>query len=505
MTHRLVASLLHHERSRLEQVLRDLPASVDVAEVRLDGLWPQAPDADRATDDLFALRDATGKTLLATLRPEREGGRWDGPEEARIGLLVAARQAGFDLVDLELPDGAAGPFLYAFREQVPQFVLSRHLPEAPHCRDDSLLPLLAMQDGAGVYDKLAFPGDSFLDDVRAIEAVRLHAARGGKPSVSTLGSTWGTELRALLAVVGNQATYGHAPGLEPAVPGQPAAAGIQALWDHWGLSRDELASEGQPLRPWMAVLGNPVERSLSPRMHNAALRSARRPERYVSWHVPASDSALRLVVSVAARIGLVGASVTSPHKTAAARMGTCDAVAKAVGAANQLKFLADGQVEATNTDATALRDILRPHVTSGTTAVVLGAGGAARAALWALKELGATSTFTSRDPVRAEAAKTLGTWAPWNERASLRGDVWVQATTVGLQPDEPSPATPHGARLAFELNYKGGPTAFAAEASRLGATVLDGRALVLEQAVHAQRFWFGRAPDRKVMEAALAR
>lgn len=503
MTHRLVASLLHAKRDQLVANLATLPESVDVAEIRLDALWPTVPDADQATDDLLALRDATDRTLLATLRPEREGGKWKGPEESRIGLLIAAHKAGFDLVDLELPEGPAGPFLSAFRSEVPQFVLSRHQPAPPHCRDDSLLPLLAMQDGRGIYDKLAFPASSFLDDVRAIEAVRLHATRGGRPSVSTLGSTWAAELRALLAVVGNQATYGHAPGLPPAVAGQPGVADIQAIWDHWGLQRGDLAHDGAPLRPWLAVLGNPVARSLSPRMHNATLRTRGRPERYLSWNVPASDSALRLVVSVAARLGMVGASVTYPHKSAAARMATCDPIATAVGAANQLRFHADGRTEATNTDATALRDLLRPHVKAGTSAVVLGAGGAARAALWALKELGATSTFTSRDPKRAEAAKTLGRWVPWDERATLRSDVWVQATTVGLTPNEPCPATPNGVRTAVELNYKGGPTAFQAAALRAGATLIDGRAVVLEQAVHAQRFWFGAEPDRLAMERAL--
>ena len=67
---------------------------------------------------------------------------------------------------------------------------------------------------------------------------------------------------------------------------------------------------------------------------------------------------------------------------------------------------------------------------------------------------------------RAKQASHLGKWVPWAERGSLRADAWVQATTVGLKPGEPSPAAPNGARVAVELNYKGGPTAFQQAALR---------------------------------------
>ncbi len=500
--HNVVAALLAPDVETLLSALRRLPPEVQVAEVRLDGLWPKPPEPESAADQLLRITSSTDRTLLATLRPRREGGRFEGPEEVRLGLLASAARAGFHLLDLENDNADMARLLGRLSPEGAETILSRHLMARPPTRDEGLRQLQAMQDLRGALHKLVFVSGSFADSLRALELTHLHAERNGRPALSTLGHG-GAMLRALLPLVGNQATYGAAPGLGPAAPGQPTLEEILGFWRHWGLSVDELSTLPPGARPWFAVLGSPVEKSLSPRMHNAAFRAAGRTERYGALDVPASPGALRLLFTVAPRIGLRGASVTFPHKTDAARMASCDEMARSVGAANQVRFMPAGP-QATNTDATALARLLRPHAGAGTRAVVLGAGGAARAAAWALKSLGAEVTCTSRDPERAKALAPLGaTWVPWDRRGGLRGDVWVQATTVGLAPGEPCPATPRGARVAVELNYKGGATAFQKEATAAGAAVVDGRTVVLEQAVDAFRFWAGEAPDRAVMERAI--
>jgi len=502
MPHRLVASIAAADVATAVAALRRLPPAATHAEIRFDALWPEAPRPDEATDAILALTDAGGKPLIATLRPVRQGGGFSGDEGVRLGLLLAAARAGFALVDIE-GDVATPALLRQFAEAGVQVIVSQHTIGPTPCRDDGLRILTAEQDAGGVLDKFAFASHSYADTLRALELACQHNARGGRPAVSIQA---GPDVRALMAIVGNHATYGHAPGLEPASPGQPPAAAIAAVWERWGLGPADLSPQPAGARPWLAVLGTPLGHSLSPRLHNAALRAAARPERYGALEVPASPGALLLTLHAAQRIGLAAASVSAPHKRDAARIATCDATAKTIGAANCLKIV-DGVTTATNTDATALRRLLEPHIDAGAPAVVLGSGGMGRAAIWALRDLGAAVRFTSRDPQRAKEAAALGAkWTPWEQRGELRAPVWIQATSIGMKAADaaPVPATQlRGAVLAVEANYGAGPTAFQAAAAQAGAAVLEGRKLLLEQAADAWQFWFGRDPDRQAMQRAL--
>jgi shikimate dehydrogenase/3-dehydroquinate dehydratase type I len=498
--HTLVASLVAPDTAQALAALARLPPEVGLAEVRLDALWPAVPGSDQATDDLLALADASRVPLLATLRPRRQGGRFDGPEQVRLGLLQSALRAGFAYADLEM-DGLDASGRVGLLRQDGGVVASSHLPDTP-CRSDGLTALLQMHDLGAAYDKLAFTAGAFPDLLRAFELTRTHAERGGRPAVSTLVHG-GAATRALLPLAGNRATYGAAPGLPPAAPGQPKVDDLVATWRHWGLTADDLDLCAQKPGPWLAVLGAPVGHSLSPRLHNAALRAAGRRERFGALEVPASSSALRLFLHVAPRLGMVGASVTAPHKVDAARASQGDATVARTGAANCLRWQGE-VVSSTNTDLTALKRLLAPHLAGhpGAPALVIGAGGTARAAIAALQDLGAQVTFTSRDPARAEAvAKATGaSWLPWDQRGTAKARVVVQATPVGSGPDGPSPiAVPAGLAVAVECAYASGPTRFQQQAAAAGATVIDGRQLLVAQAEDAYRFWFGGAPPAGAM------
>jgi shikimate dehydrogenase len=500
--HRAIATIALGDPAAVAAELRALPAGVDAAEVRLDALWPETPHEEAATDALLAIAEAgeaAGVPLVATLRPTRHGGAFLGAEEVRLGLLAAAARAGFAEVDLELDAALVPEIPILVRSSGAGVLPSHHLRGAAPCRDDGLRALTALQDVGGSADKLAFEASAWPDLLRALELARAHAQRGGRPAVATLGMG-GADFRALLALAGNQATYGHSPGAPPAVPGQPALADAEATWRRWGVPRDELGVA----RPWLALVGTPVAHALSPRIHNAALRAAGRPERMGHFDVPASAGALRLLLHVADRIGLAGASITMPHKVDAARLARCDPVAAEAGAANCLRFTPAGP-EATNTDATALLRLLAPA--RGRRAVVLGAGGAARAALWALGRLGTEAWFTSRgtERARAVAAATGARWVPWERRDTLRADAWVQATPLGMRPGDASPVLPAQVRqggLVVELPYGPAPTALEQAALRRGAAFVGGRTLLVEQAVDAFRFWTGQEPSRGAMATA---
>ena len=144
------------------------------------------------------------------------------------------------------------------------------------------------------------------------------------------------------------------------------------------------------LTTYLGVAGWPVAHSRSPAMHNAALAAAGlRGWRYLKLPLPPHLFAETVRALPAA--GFAGANVTIPHKEAALAIATrATEVARAIGAANTLTF-ADGAIEADNTDAPGLIAAL-PGLPPGT-ALVLGAGGSARAAAWALKDQGATEVM----------------------------------------------------------------------------------------------------------------
>lgn len=495
--HATVATLRSADRARLVAALAALPAETDLAEVRLDALWPKVPDSERATDDLLALTEAAETLhvpLLATLRPRRQGGDYDGPEDVRLNLLQAALRAGFAAADLEFEDPGLAERARLLRGDG-DVVLSLHLQGEAPCRSDGLQPLLGMQDLGAAYDKLAFEASAYPDLLRALELARAHHLRGGRPCVSTtsLGSA---ETRALLALAGNRATYGHAPGLAPAVPSQPALADIEAVWRRWGLTRDDLDAATQGPGQWLAVLGTPLGHTRSPRIHNAWLRAAGRPERFGALEVPASASALRLTFHAAERIGLVGASVTAPHKVDAARIAEGDAAVRAIGAANCVRLEPGGRALATNTDASAVARLARGHVGKDTSVLVLGAGGFARAATHALKGLGAHVAVAVRDEAKTKAFHALGaTTIPWTDRAKARPDAIVQATPLTDANVLPAGALERKPWL-LEAVYADGPTALQRAATAAGCPVADGLALLQEQARDAYAFWFGAPPPK---------
>lgn len=487
-----------HERTatlsgNLPAMLRALESlDADLAEVRLDSLWPEPPREGDAIEALLALTDAATVPLLATLRPKRQGGAYEGPEDIRLNLLAAAAKAGFAEVDLEADLAELAGVSRILRDDARITVSDHGMPAAPS-RDAGVRELQAMQDLHTHRQKIAYPSGSFLDELRALELCFAHAERNGEPAIAPMGTS--PAFRALLPLAGNQRTYAHV-GAE-AFPGQPSLADLEATWKHWGLEHDELGGRDG----WYAVLGDPVEHSLSPRIHNAALRHAGRTPRYGALRVPDSIGAVRLLTGVATRIGLRGASVTMPLKHHAAQACDGDASVQAIGAANCFRFDDPNQkAPATNTDASALRRLLEgaQHV------AVIGAGGAGRAALWAAKQVGADTTLVARPGDRADRAATdFDVPAVWSARDRIEADAWVQATPLGMHGEASPVARVEGIEQAIELVYAAGPTGFEALAQSAGAKVTDGRTFLIEQAVDAYHFWTGDAPERSVMEAVL--
>ena len=259
----------------------------------------------------------------------------------------------------------------------------------------------------------------------------------------------------------------------------------------------------------LGVLGWPVAHSRSPQMHRAAF-AALGLEGWSYQRLPAPPELFAEIVRGLAAAGFVGANVTLPHKHAALALAdSASEIARAIGAANTLSFLPDGTIAAENTDAPGLLAAIGVDV-RGRSAVVLGAGGTARAAVWALREAGAAVSVWNRTAERAQAlAAELQVSAITSPRPA---QLLVNATTVGM--DERKDLEEALSTLALDSDvvasyeqvidfaYSRSPTALLTEAQRLGVATVDGLDILAAQGGLSFELWTGEPAPFAAMRAA---
>ncbi|HEX7145231.1 MAG TPA: shikimate dehydrogenase [Gaiellaceae bacterium] len=247
------------------------------------------------------------------------------------------------------------------------------------------------------------------------------------------------------------------------------------------------------------VLGFPVEHSRSPLMMNAAFAELGIDWRYLKLPVPPQrfDETVRALPAS----GYRGANVTIPHKLAAHDLADeLSDAARAIGAVNTLTFRDDGRIAGDNTDAGGLLDALGQSLPPS--ALVLGAGGAGRAAAWALAQVGVEVTVWNRTPERAvELAAALGVSA--SERPGP-AELLVNATSVGLRPADSLDGLPLvDARVVVDLVYGAAQTPFARWAEERGARLVDGLEVLVRQGARSLELWTGEAPPVDSMRRAV--
>jgi shikimate dehydrogenase len=255
----------------------------------------------------------------------------------------------------------------------------------------------------------------------------------------------------------------------------------------------------------LGVAGWPVAHSRSPAMHNAALEAVGLGDwRY--QHLPLPPDLFPEAVRALPGVGFAGINVTIPHKEAALALADeATATAWAIGAANTLTFGPDGAVHADNTDAPGLIAALgdeRPQ-----TAVVLGAGGSARAVVHALASSGVAVSLWNRNAARARSL--AGEFGVEAVQELPPADLLINCTSVGLADpsstfkDLPLRADALGEyACVVDLVYRAGGTGLQREARRLGSRVIDGVEVLVHQGALSFERWTGRAAPLEVMRRA---
>jgi shikimate dehydrogenase len=261
------------------------------------------------------------------------------------------------------------------------------------------------------------------------------------------------------------------------------------------------------------IIGDPVRHSLSPVLHNAAYRALGLDWVYAAFAVPEGET--RAAFDAMRAFGLVGLSVTMPHKTVAAE--SCDEISADAAALRSVNcvFVDDaGRVVGESTDGEGFLRSLRDagHDPAGAPVVVLGAGGAGRAVARALGRAGARVVVCARRAEAAEVAAELagGSSGAWAERSRLVTDAQfvVNATSVGMAGNSGSGAVPveldavHAGQVVADLVYHPRDTALLRGAREQGAATVDGLGMLVHQAALQIERWSGQIAPIAVMRAA---
>ena len=468
---------------------RDAATVGDMVELRLDGVQ----DVDVAG----ALRGRR-VPVVVTCRAAWEGGRFNGSEDERRGILKQALEAGAEFVDVEWRAG----FDDVIAIDAARAVVSYHDFTGPPAGLDDRVAAMR-RTGAGTI-KVAYAAHR-LSDTLALRAI----GEAGRAVVVGMGEP-GVPSRLLAARYGSRWTFAG----QAVAPGQLPASRMRDAFRFRTIG---------PSTRLFGVVSRTAMHSLSPVMHNAAFAAAGLDAVYV----PLTTDDFADFLAYADGMGFEGASVTIPFKLDALEAAVVkEPIAAAVGAANTLRRRATGAAsrhastggsvpgadrpwEATNTDVDgflAPLDVLFPKGLTGIRASVLGAGGSARAVVAALGSRGATvSVHARRAEQAADVAGAFGAAAAAMRPAAGSWDLLVNCTPLGganRRQESPMADAPLDGRVVYDLTYGDGDSALIAAARRAGCLVLDGLPMLIAQAERQFQWWTGQRPAPGVMRTA---
>ena len=455
---------------------RDGVEGADLVELRLDHV--RDPDVDGA---LAGRR----QPVVLTCRPVWEGGRFQGSEEERRRILARALELGAEYVDVEWQAGF-DDLLRARRGR--NIVLSAH--DFAGVPTDLASRHRAMCATGAEVVKMAVRAGRLCDMVPLLD---LPEPDDGQSRVLVAMGPAGVASRLLPDRFGSCWTYAG----DGVAPGQ---IGLPRMLEEFRVRHVTAGTEVYGL------LGAPVGHSLSPAMHNAGFAAVERDAVYV----PLEATDVEDFWTLAARLGVRGASVTAPFKEqVAAGLASRDPLVEQVGAANTLQAF-DGGWRGLNTDVPGFLQPLEGRIAlDGCRAVLLGAGGVARGVAVALAGRGARVCICARDIRRAaDVARIVGAESGSLPPPSGSWDLLVNTTPVGTYPDvdaTPLPGGPFDGRLVYDLVYNPRETRLLAEAKAAGCATISGLSMLVAQACGQFEWWTGIAAPVDVFQRAAER
>ncbi len=471
----------------------DAAAAGDAAEVRFDYL--PADERARAVGMIASLEVPI--KLMATFRSPEQGGRGNAAFEDRVRFWQSLPGETFFAADLEED-------VIAFAPEHVRRIASYHNFDGTAGGLDAVYRRLA---GSGDIVKIAVRVD---DAAEALGVWKLlgDARADGKPIIPIAMGDAGKWTRILGPAHGSFLTFASAATGTATAEGQVTARELRDVYR---------VSKLSPRSRVFGVLGDPIAQSMSPFMHNPVFADAGIDAVFLSFLVKDIDAFFRRMVRAETReaeLNFGGFSVTMPHKQAIMRhLDAIDPTAAAIGAVNTVK-IDGGDLTGFNTDAHGFITPLKTRFggLGSVKVAVCGAGGAARAAVYALKTESADVTVLARDKRKAAAlADEFGVRGGMLTRSVSGFDIVVNATPAGMRgplENETLFAADglRGVSLAYDLVTKLTDTPLIREAKLAGIETLGGLEMLIAQGARQFEIWTGReAPTRLMRDALLAR
>lgn len=485
----VAAVILAENAAEVERQSRiALGKGADLVELRLDEI------ADLGPATIRHLAKSLGEHAIATMRSHGQGGAHRRGRFPRSALMKEICTQRFAYVDLELEedDAELDALAGVAHERRTRVIVSHHFAGAVDV--DRTSEVLEACAARGDIAKVVAPVDNVDAAIQLVDLARTKTDRS-HPIVLIGTGTAGMVTRVLADSLGEEIQYASWGSAAPS--GQLPLATAARL-----RGREPII---------LGVVGHPLEHSLSPVIHETALAALHLPAVYLPFDVP-RDSIDRFLLA-ADRLRVRGFNVTHPLKESVAeRVDELDADAERLGAVNTV-VVQDGWTVGHNTDVYGFRVSLRALGlrVGDRTALVVGAGGAARAVVHVLLREGATVQVTNRTIARAESLvdsfddsvavipmEALPRAGPW--------DLLVNATPIGMKGAAPGLPVPETivakAAFVYDLVYNPTATPLLHAARRLNRPGTSGLDMLLHQAAKAFELWTGQSAPFDAMRRA---
>ncbi|MEP6644497.1 MAG: shikimate dehydrogenase [Acidobacteriaceae bacterium] len=429
---------------------------------------------------------------IGTCRRAASGGKFKGSIASQIEVLTKASGAGCQLLDLEIETAShcKAEQLQRLRAKA-ALILSFHDFRATRNLDQTLEKMSAF--AADIY-KLVSTATTLHDNVTMMKFLEKNSDK--RMLVGMCMGEQGVPSRVLAVRAGSVFTFAAVSPDEKTAPGQPTAEELRNTYR---------IEQIDPATRVYGVAGDPVAHSLSPAIMNAALRRENVNGVYVALHA----KTLKDLMACVRDIPIHGLSVTMPYKQAIiTHLDNTDSHTTKIGACNTVVRAQDSKLYGFNTDAAGVVRPLEQRITiEGAKVLVLGAGGAARAAVFGLKERGAEVYILNRHAEKGKklARQARARSAKRSDLKKLAFDVIINATPVGMgnTRDSPLNADEIKARYVFDMVYDPAETRLMKLAKERGAEVIAGVEMFVHQAARQFEIWTGKpAPWDEMLRVA---